>query len=172
MKKITLLPFLLLIGTLAITTIPTQAEICKIDIICYEKFDFTGFIPGESWITGNIKHTVGGQAKFNFVYGPIEGVGYSRTKHMMANLETGYASGTGTNELFGTWVGDDQFYGMEIYWSGLSIMKRYGGRTYGWCNSFGTLGLYTIKFHGEFGPVNEGPYAGTTYVIGVITVHL
>jgi hypothetical protein len=83
-------------------------------------------------------------------------------------------SGTATAEIIGTWIGDDQFYGMEIYLFGNSIMKKddFASSTYGWCNSFGTLGPYTIKFHGEYGPVNEGPYAGTTYIIGIITVHM
>jgi hypothetical protein len=172
MKKLTLVPFLLLIGTLAMTTIPAQATTYKIEFIAYEKFDFSGFVPGESWITGNIMHTIGTKAKFNIVYGPFEGDAYTITKFMVINLKTGQGSGTGTNEFIGIWIGDDQFYGMEIYWFGKSIMKRDGGRTYGWANSFGTLGPYKIKFHGEFGPVNEGPYAGTTYIIGTITVYM
>lgn len=153
------------------TAISSQGQIYKIDFTAYELFDYTGYDPGETTITGNVKHTYDAVYKFNLVFGPVEGVVYATIDHMVTILDTGEASGTGTNELIGTWIGADQFYGMDIYWYGNSILKRDGGRTYGWCNSFGTLGPYAIKFHGEYGPINEGPYAGTTYIIGVITVY-
>jgi hypothetical protein len=172
MKKLKLLPFLLLVGTVALTAIPTQAKVCKIEFTFYEKFDFSGYDPGVTVITGSVKHTYDAKYKFNILFGPIEGVLYATADHMVTHLETGEASGIGTNEVIGTWVGDDQFYGMDIYWFGNSILKRDGGRTYGWCNTFGTLGPYSIKFHGEYGPVDDGPYAGLTYVTGIITVHL
>lgn len=172
MKKLTLIPFLLLVGALAVTATPAQAKVCKMEVLFYEKFDFSGYYPGETVITGNVKHTYDARYKFNIVFGPIEGDLYATADHMVTIIDTGEASGVGTNEVIGTWLGDDQFYGMEIYWFGNSILKRDGGRTYGWCNTFGTLGPYTIKFHGEYGPVEEGPYAGTTYVIGIMTVHM
>ncbi len=172
MKKLTLIPFLVLVGSLALAATPTEAKIYKIEFTVYEKFDFSGYDPGVTVITGNVEHTYNALYKFNIVGGPVEGDLYASATHMVTNLETGQASGTGTNELIGTWLGEDQFYGMEIYWFGNSILKRDGGRTYGWCNCFGTLGPYTIKFHGDYGPVDDGPYAGTTYVTGIITVHL
>lgn len=172
MKKLTLIPFLILVGTLAVAATPVQAKVCKIEFTFYEQFDFSGYFPGETVITGNVEHTYGAKYKFNIVYGPVEGVLYATADHMVTHLETGEASGTGTNELIGTWLGDDQFYGMDIYFFGNSILKRDGGRTYGWCNSFGTLGPYTIQAHCDYGPVLDGPYAGTTYVTGVMTVHL
>ncbi|NHJ87322.1 MAG: hypothetical protein FK734_17795 [Asgard group archaeon] len=153
---------------------PAQAEVVKIEFTFYEKFDFSGYDPGTTVITGSVEHTYDAIYKFNIVYGPIEGVLYATADHMVTHLETGEASGVGTNELIGVWLGDDQFYGMNIYFYGNSILKRDGitGRTYGWCNSFGTLGPYTIKCHAEYGPVLEGPYVGTTYVTGVMTIHL
>lgn len=172
MKKLSLAPFLLLIGTIAVVAAPTQAQVYKMDFVAYELFDYTGYDPGESVTTGNVVHTYDAIYKFNIVFGPVEGVVFATADHMVTNIETGQASGIGTNEIIGTWIVDDQFYGMDIYLYGNSILKRDGGRTYGWCNSFGTLGPYTIKFHGEYGPVEEGPYAGTTYIIGVLTIHL
>jgi len=162
---------IVLFGSLFVGTTAVQGKVLKIPIEIIEVFDFTGFIPGETWETGGVMHETGTIYQFYFIAGPVDGILRSGVDMMNFKLDTGVGVGTGWNELIGTWIGDDQFNGLPIYWYGHSAFRTDGEVFYGWANTHGTLGDYKIHFVGDYGPAPP-QWGWATIITGVLTIHL
>ncbi len=135
-------------------------------------FDFSGWDPGTSWVSGNVQHVIDNINTFVFIVGPIEGKSTSYGKIMNNNLVTGEGVGLAFTETVGTWVGDDEFFGLEIYLYGPMALRSAGGVYTGWGNALGTLGDYKIHLKVDFVTGPHPIYGFANVMTGELTIHL
>ncbi|MHA1354125.1 MAG: hypothetical protein ACTSR1_02990 [Candidatus Heimdallarchaeota archaeon] len=135
-------------------------------------FDFSGWDPGTSWISDNVQHVIDNINTFVFIIGPIEGKSTSYGKIMNNNLATGTGVGLAFTEMTGTWVGDDEFFGLEIYLYGPMALRNDGTTFTGWGNALGTLGDYSIHLKVDFVTGYNPAYGFYNVMTGELTIHL
>ena len=169
-KKILPLMVVLLLGMVAIGSSTTQAKVTNIDFTALEYFYFPagGFVPPTVWISDDgVVHW--DDAMFPFkVFGDIDGFLHAGIKRMNIDPITGIGHAIGTNSFVGKWMIDDQFYGLDLEFSGVSVMVRIDGKISGEATSHGTLGGYSILMKATFTPVA----GGMTLIEGTFTIHL
>lgn len=156
-----------LFGSVFVGTTAVQGKVHKIPIETNSLFDFSGWDPGTSWISGGVLHVRDGVNLFNFISGPIDGSMYSFVDVMNNKLDTGVGVGSGRLEIVGTWIGDDEFNGLPIYLYGQIALRNDGTIFFGWANGLGTLGDYKIHLKGDF--ITTFPF---TPMSGELTIHL
>ncbi|NHJ32794.1 MAG: hypothetical protein FK732_08020 [Asgard group archaeon] len=167
----TLIIMTVLLGSLFVGTTAVHGKVLKIDIMFIEYIDFSAYDPGTSWEAGGTFHEKDVVYKFDVVFGDVLGVLWAYQDVMKYDMETWVGVGSGSNELIGTWMREDQFYGLPIYWYGHSIFRSDGTFFYGWANTHGYLGDYEIHFKGTYGPAPD-PWVWGTIISGEITIHL
>ena len=159
-----------LFGSIFVGTTAVQGKVLKTP---FENIGvMSGYDPGTSWISGNVQHVRDAINKFTFIVGPIEGDSFAYVDVMNNNLETGVGVGSGFMEIVGTWVGDDEFNGLEIYLYGQMILRNEGTFYTGWANAHGTLGDYSIHMKGDFITAFNPALGLANTMTGVLTIHL
>ncbi|MHA1515306.1 MAG: hypothetical protein ACTSPF_07210, partial [Candidatus Heimdallarchaeaceae archaeon] len=169
-KKILPLMVILLLGMVALGSSTTQAKVTKIDFTALEyMFPPAGvFVPPTVWISDDgVVHW--DDAMFPFVvFGDIDGVLHAGIKRMNIDPVTKIGHAIGTNSFEGTLMKNDQFYGLDLEFSGVSVMVRIDGKISGEATSHGTLGEYSIFMKATFTPAT----GGMTLIEGTFTIHL
>ena len=168
-KKILPLVVLFLLGMVVLGSSTTQAKVTKIDFIALEYIDPSAgiFIPPTVWFSEDgVMHWDDGMFPF-VVFGDIEGVLHAGIKRLNLDPITNIGHAIGTNSFEGTWAKDDQFFGMPLVFSGVSVMVMIDGSISGEATSQGTLGDYKVLMKATF-----TPFEGMTKIEGTFTIHL
>jgi hypothetical protein len=152
-KKSLILLLIVLFGSFFIGITSVQGAKQTISFEAFAYWDYTGFDPGTSFDTGNwAAHIIDNVNTFVFIAGPIEGYTVGSSIITNFNDKVGIGVGIGFGETFGTWIGDDEFNGLPIYFEAtMTLRLAYGGYAYiGTTVGRGTLGDYSVQIRGEF----------------------
>jgi len=159
-----------LLGMVVLGSSTTQAKVTKINFTAMEYiYPPAGvFVPPTVWFSEDgVMHW--DDAMFPFVvFGDIAGVLQAGIKRMNTDPVTQIGHAIGTNSFVGVWMIDDQFYGLDLEFAGVSIMVRIDGQIYGEATSHGTLGDYAVLMKATFTPAA----GGMTLIEGTFTIHL
>jgi hypothetical protein len=173
--KKTLIPLLIVLcGSFFIGITTVQATVQKLPFETVALWDYTGFYPGTTIITGNwAAHIIDNVNTFVFIEGPVEGISVSTSIITNFNDKTGKGEGIAFTETTGTWIADDEFNGLPFYCYGRSILRKaFDGFGYiGTVNWIGTLGDYSIQIRGEAITIFDfATYLTFNYISGEIKI--